>query len=355
MYCLFTFFTYLRGMKYRVAMYLFLVVTLFMGCGEQCHNAPPTPEGFDITGVWMLIKKTYPEGYSYAYSLNPWTESMIFSHDGTFYFCGIHEIGNEVFVVPLQVERFSLTSSTLYIEKKRAMPFQAINDTTITTEWNNCTETWRKATSMTEMRKKEILDICRNAHRNEDGYIINDWVHSTSERKLENTIDKYRGVVVSLGIFVVFIVIYSIEVTKRKRRAEQNLRAIKEELELRPTLVNAAIRQVESDFFQSDYYQALRARLAAGENLSDVDWQEMEYKLNTVYMGFSRKLRSLYDFSNVEFQVCMLVKLGVANNDIAAVINRAPNSVSSIRGRLYKKVLGANGGAKEWDDFVLSL
>lgn len=303
----------------------------------------------------MLIEKTYPEGYSYAYSLNPWTESMMFDPDGTFYFCGIHEIGNEVFVVPLQVEHYSLTSSTLYIEKQRAMPFHVINDTTITTVWNDCTETWRKATSMTEMRKKEIRNICRNAHRSEEGYIVNDWVHSKSERKLENTIDKYRDVVVLLGIIVLLIVIYSIEMTKRKRHAEQNLLAIKEELEQCPALVKAAIKQVESNFFESDYYQTIRPRIAAGENMSDDDWCEMEQQINAVYTGFSRKLRSLYDFSDVEFQVCLLIKLGVSNNSIAAVVNRAPNSVSSIRGRLYKKILGENGGAKEWDDFVLSL
>ena len=143
--------------------------------------------------------------------------------------------------------------------------------------------------------------------------------------------------------------------TKRKRRAEQNLRAIKEELELRPALVSAAIKQVESKFFESDYYQMIRPRIAAGENMSDEDWREMEQQINAVYTGFTRKLRSLYDFSDVEFQVCLLIKLGVSNNSIAAVINRAPNSVSSIRGRLYKKILGEDGGAKEWDDFVLSL
>ena len=89
--------------------------------------------------------------------------------------------------------------------------------------------------------------------------------------------------------------------------------------------------------------------------MSDEDWREMEQQINAVYTGFTRKLRSLYDFSDVEFQVCLLIKLGVSNNSIAAVINRAPNSVSSIRGRLYKKILGEDGGAKEWDDFVLSL
>ena len=339
----------------RFFIILSTVLVLLSSCSGKKKEELQPKDGFDITGVWMLIDKHYPEGYSYAYSSSPWTESMMFDSDGTFFSFSLHELGKDIFAVPYQVERYSLTPSTIYIENKRALPFRVINDTAITTVWDNCTETWRKATYMTDARKEEIRHLCHNVRRDEDGYVINDWMHSTGERLLENTIDKYRNVVVLLSIIVAFIVIYSIEMTKRKRRAEQNLLAIKEELELRPALVSTAIKQVESKFFESDYYQMIRPRIAAGENMSDDDWREMERQINSVYTGFSRKLRSLYDFSDVEFQVCLLIKLGVSNNGIAAVINRAPNSVSSIRGRLYKKVLGEDGGAKEWDDFVLSL
>lgn len=116
-----------------------------------------------------------------------------------------------------------------------------------------------------------------------------------------------------------------------------------------------AIKQVEDDFFQSDYYATLRERIATGANMSEEDWHEMERKVNAVSSGFTRKLRSLYDFSDIEYQVCLLIKLRIPHKDIAAITHRAPDSVSSIRSRLHKKILGPNGGAKEWDYFVLSL
>lgn len=156
-------------------------------------------------------------------------------------------------------------------------------------------------------------------------------------------------------LLVLLIVSFTINVLRRKREAERNLCAIKEEMNARPTLIADAIRQVEHEFFCSDYYFSLQSRIAAGENMSDEDWQEMEQQLNTVYSGFSRKLRSLYNFSDTEFHVCLLLKLRATNKDIAGVIKRAPDSVSSIRNRLHKKVLGPDGGAKEWDDFILSL
>ena len=345
-------------MKHRITLYLLLVATLCIGCGERWSDTPPTSEGFDITGVWVMTKRTFPKGESYVLYLNDWTECQMYDANGSFFSFRLRSFGDNVFIAPIETGDY-VFSDTLYVENGRVTPFQIINDSTMITkpvgDYYNCSVTWCKSSTMTESRKEEARKICRQARRNEKGDIIFDYVHSTGERKLENTIDKYRDVVVLLGIIVLLIVIYSIEMTKRERRAKQNLLAIKEELELRPALVGAAIKQVESKFLESDYYQMIRPRITAGENMSDEDWCEMERQINAVYVGFSRKLRSLYDFSDVEFQVCLLIKLGVSNNSIAAVINRAPNSVSSIRSRLYKKILGEKGGAKEWDDFVLSL
>ena len=146
-------------MKHRIALYLLLVATLCIGCGERWSDTPPTSEGFDITGVWKLIDKHYPEGYSYAYSLESWAQAMMFDSDGTFFHFNIHEIGGEVFVTPYTEGRYSLTPTTIYIANYRALPFRVINDTTMTTVWNYCTETWRKVTDMTEARKEEIRNI----------------------------------------------------------------------------------------------------------------------------------------------------------------------------------------------------
>ena len=41
--------------------------------------------------------------------------------------------------------------------------------------------------------------------------------------------------------------------------------------------------------------------------------------------------------------------------DIAAVLAREANTISSLRKRLYKKVFNREGGAREWDDFILSI
>ena len=59
--------------------------------------------------------------------------------------------------------------------------------------------------------------------------------------------------------------------------------------------------------------------------------------------------------SELEYQVCLLVKLRIVPSDIAAVLARDVSTISTVRSRLYKKVFGQKGGAKEWDEFLLSI
>ena len=59
--------------------------------------------------------------------------------------------------------------------------------------------------------------------------------------------------------------------------------------------------------------------------------------------------------SDVEYHPCLLVKLRITTKVLAAVLARVANNISSLRKRLYKKVFGREGGAKEWDDFILSI
>ena len=59
--------------------------------------------------------------------------------------------------------------------------------------------------------------------------------------------------------------------------------------------------------------------------------------------------------SPTEYQVCMLLKIRTKPVEIAAVLNKDKSTISSIRTRLCKKVLGKEGSGKYWDEFVLSL
>lgn len=340
----------------RFFIILSTVLVLLSSCsGRQQGEAVQSSEGFDITGAWALISQTYPSGRVVETNLKDYSRCKIYGSDSSYYCVQLRFFGGDVFVEPHEKGDYSL-HDTIYIENGRLTPFQWINDSTMTTAFMGIIETWRRSTTMTESRKEEIRNIFRYHQKKATAEEpLLEYVLSTGERKLQHTISIYHYLFVALLSVILVVIIYAVELTKRKRRVEQNLAAIKEELSQRPALIADAIKQVEDDFFQSDYYNHLRERIAAGINMTDEDWREMEHQVNAMSSGFTRKLRSLYDFSDVEYQVCLLIKLRIPHKDIAAITHRAPDGVSSIRSRLHKKILGPNGGAKEWDYFVLSL
>ena len=126
-------------------------------------------------------------------------------------------------------------------------------------------------------------------------------------------------------------------------------------MENRPELINEAIRKLEDDFFKSEYYVSLRHNIEAGKNMTDKNWADLEQKIKGIYPTFSSTLYGLYNFSPIEYQVCLLLKIHTSPSEIANVINKDISTISNIRRRLYKKVFDKDGSAKEWDDFIASL
>ena len=50
------------------------------------------------------------------------------------------------------------------------------------------------------------------------------------------------------------------------------------------------MKQVESEFFQSDYYMDLRRRIEAGTTIKPAEWKDLEQRLKVIYPHFSSSL-----------------------------------------------------------------
>ena len=140
-----------------------------------------------------------------------------------------------------------------------------------------------------------------------------------------------------------------------RQRLWLQLKQIREEHEERPQAVRHAIRHVEDSYFASEAYQALQRRIATGQRLKEEEWEGIEEQIKKLYPGFTSQLRTLHPMSELEYQTSLLIKLRIAPTDIAAVLTRDVSTISTVRSRLYKKVFGQKGGAREWDDFILSI
>lgn len=110
-----------------------------------------------------------------------------------------------------------------------------------------------------------------------------------------------------------------------------------------------------TDIFSAPVYLRIKQYLNEGKSMRDSDWHELAEVVDTVYGGFSEKLYSLYNMSDQDYNVSLLIKVRVAPKDIATLTAHSKESVASTRSRLYQKVFGKKGSTKDWDDFILSI
>lgn len=118
---------------------------------------------------------------------------------------------------------------------------------------------------------------------------------------------------------------------------------------------NEKRERAEGDIFSSDIYLKIQRLLNEGRTMGEEDWQQLALLVDGIYSGFTEKLYSLYKLSVNDYRVCLLVKIHVLPKDIASLTAHSKESVSTSRSRLYQKVFGKKGSAKEWDDFLMSL
>ena len=87
--------------------------------------------------------------------------------------------------------------------------------------------------------------------------------------------------------------------------------------------------------------------------LNDAQWEELKREMDFTFNGFTDRLLELCPKLNeVEIHVCYLVKLKVSPTNIAHIIVRQKNTVTTIRERLNKKLYGKEGTAKQFDLFI---
>ena len=84
-------------------------------------------------------------------------------------------------------------------------------------------------------------------------------------------------------------------------------------------------------------------------------WKELAEIVNATYTGFTEKLFSLYNMSDQDYHVSLLIKIRLQPKDIAILTAHSKESIASTRSRLYQKVFGKKGSTKDWDDFILSI
>ncbi len=81
-------------------------------------------------------------------------------------------------------------------------------------------------------------------------------------------------------------------------------------------------------------------------------WDELDMEINHLFGGFKDRLYALCTLSEYEYQVCLLMKLGVGTSKIAILTSHSKSSVSMTKQRLFTKMTKEKGKADDFDSFI---
>lgn len=115
--------------------------------------------------------------------------------------------------------------------------------------------------------------------------------------------------------------------------------------------VNAVKRQ----FYDSETDEMIRRNVRNEKPLKEKEWQEIEAKVAEKMPGFRERLNEVYQFSEQEYRICILIKMGVSPSEISTLMATSRSNVSQTRQRMQKKVFNGRGSAKDWDRYIMSL
>jgi hypothetical protein len=320
-----------------------------------------------MRGAWIMTHEELPMGYTHDFLSDGHTICRIYSDDSVFYSSEIKSMksdniyesfckASDVIITPGGETYYTLIDvgggTYKYFEGQNPKPFSVINDTTVVIQSVGTKYTWQKAHLMPQERINEITNIIKKEIGKERTH---NFVLSSTERHLKKSVHALVLLVVVLVLTVVIIVNVILNIYRKKQHLESQLRLIKEEREKRPQAVQQAIMEVEEDFFCSDFYRMLCRKINSGAILRNEDWNEIEEHLRPVYPGFSNRLYGLCRMSELEYHVCLLIKLRIAPSEMASVLSKDTSTISTVRSRLYRKVFGKKGSSKDWDNFVNTL
>lgn len=340
-------------MKQAILSLLLILTALTAEAQAATNSESSNHKGRSVFGAWVLKSETAPDGRVSESIYTGYTRCKIYDPDSTYYSVQLHAVGDEMMIIAHEMGRYHLNDS-LYMERDRVMPFEWVDDTTLITTYKGFRELMVRSSTMTEERMEEIRQLVRQ-HPNDSESPVKHFVLSTTERKLKARNRVFLYIIIGMCLVAAGVAVYIWQLRKRKREVERKLAEIEEEHTLRPAVVADAMKQVEAEFFESEYYLALRRRIERGDNIKPAEWKELEQRLKAIYPRFSTSLYGLYNLSPIEYQVCLLTKIRTTPKEIADVLCKDKSTISSIRKRLYKKVFGKDGSGKEWDEFILSL
>lgn len=346
--------------SYIVAMAFALIMAVASCARGNADRDSSSSSSANLVGMWVLIGEegtdSVADSRREVHTADSYDILKAYEPDGMCYkFIGNTEGSRDTYL-PTTKETYTLQLSaadTLYAEGKTSIRLCSLNDSVMVIEWEGALQTWRRLADFPQSRRLELEAVARDlmgASRSmHDEYYVGHFIHTRHQ------LSWLTHLLIALGAIVLVGCGLLLHFFRRKRQLEHALADLRREISERPPVITQATEAARDELYESAWYQGLCQRLARGESLSADDWSEVAHQVRRIYPNFRSRLYDLCRLSDIEFRVCLLIKLHIAPADIATALCREKSTISTVRSRLYAKVFGRKGSSREWDDFIETL
>ena len=137
------------------------------------------------------------------------------------------------------------------------------------------------------------------------------------------------------------------ELCEQKEKLRAAIEGNRQQAELR--------KERDATLLKSVSYSLLHEKVCESKPISISEWKRIEAEIDSILPEFKTILYQAYELSELEYHICLLIKMGFKNNEISVLVSRTPNAVSQARKRLYAKITGKEGSPADLDAIVKSL
>lgn len=346
--------------SYIVALAFALIMAVASCARGNADRDSSSSSSANLVGMWVLIGEegtdSVADSRREVHTADSYDILKAYEPDGMCYkFIGNTEGSRDTYL-PTTKETYTLQLSaadTLYAEGKTSIRLCSLNDSVMVIEWEGALQTWRRLADFPQSRRLELEAVARDlmgASRSmHEEYYVGHFIHTRHQ------LSWLTHLLIALGAIVLVGCGLLLHFFRRKRQLEHALADLRREIIERPPVITQATEAARDELYESAWYQGLCQRLARGESLSADDWSEVAHQVRRIYPNFRSRLYDLCRLSDIEFRVCLLIKLHIAPADIATALCREKSTISTVRSRLYAKVFGRKGSSREWDDFIETL
>lgn len=115
------------------------------------------------------------------------------------------------------------------------------------------------------------------------------------------------------------------------------------------------VNATKREFYDADIDKIISRHERDNMPLKQTEWTDIEEKLLESFPKFRERLYSHNNFSEQEFRICILIKMGISPSVMSTLLATSKSNITQSRQRMQKKVFNGRGSAKDWDRFILSL